>query len=53
MAGSVKHLIIYRYKRASEELENAILLLEAGKYKLALNRSYYSIDVQRHLTSLR
>lgn len=43
MAGSIKDLVIYRYERASEELENACLLLETGKYKLALNRSYYSI----------
>lgn len=43
MAGSIKDLSRYRYKRAIEELENAHILLEAGKYKLALNRSYYCI----------
>lgn len=43
MAGSIKDLSVYRYERAAEELENAQILLEAGKYKLALNRSYYSI----------
>lgn len=43
MAGSIKDLSKYRYERASEELENAKLMLDNGKYKLALNRSYYSI----------
>lgn len=43
MAGSIKDLARYRYERASEELENAMAMLDAGKYKMALNRSYYSI----------
>lgn len=43
MAGSIKDLSKYRYERSSEELENAKEMLESGKYKLALNRSYYSI----------
>ena len=43
MAGSIKDLSRYRYERSSEELENAKAMLETGKYKLALNRSYYSI----------
>lgn len=43
MAGSVKDLSKYRFERSSEELENSKILLDAGKYKLALNRSYYSI----------
>lgn len=43
MAGSIKDLSKYRYERASEELKNAKLMLDNGKYKLALNRSYYSI----------
>lgn len=43
MAGSVKDLVRYRYERASEELENAKLMLDTGKFKMALNRSYYSI----------
>lgn len=43
MAGSLKDLCIYRYERAKEELENAQMLFEAKKYKLSLNRSYYSI----------
>ena len=43
MAGSIKDLSKYRYERSSEELENAKVMLESGKFKLALNRSYYSI----------
>lgn len=43
MAGSIKDLAKYRYERSSEELENAKAMLESGKFKLALNRSYYSI----------
>lgn len=43
MAGSIKDLSKYRYERSSEELENAKAMLECGKFKLALNRSYYSI----------
>ena len=43
MAGSIKDLSRYRYERSSEELENAKAMLETGKYKLALNRSYYFI----------
>lgn len=43
MAGSIKDLSRYRYERSSEELENAKAMLKTGKYKLALNRSYYSI----------
>lgn len=43
MAGSIKDLSRYRYERSSEELENAKAMLETGKYKLSLNRSYYSI----------
>lgn len=43
MAGSIKDLSRYRYERSSEELENAKAMLETSKYKLALNRSYYSI----------
>ncbi len=43
MAGSIKDLSKYRYERSSEELENAKAMLEIGKFKLALNRSYYSI----------
>ena len=43
MGGSLSDLSKYRYERASEELDNAKAMLDSGKYKLALNRSYYSI----------
>lgn len=43
MAGSLKDLARYRYKRSLEELENARAMYGIEKYKLALNRSYYSI----------
>ena len=43
MAGSIKDLVRYRYERASEELENAKTMLDTGKFKMALNRSYFSI----------
>jgi hypothetical protein len=43
MAGSLSDLSKYRYERSLEELENAKALFETGKFKLALNRSYYSI----------
>lgn len=43
MAGSINDLARYRLDRAIEELDNAKVMLEIGRYKLALNRSYYSI----------
>lgn len=43
MAGSINDLARYRFDRAIEELDNAKAMLEVGRYKLALNRSYYSI----------
>ena len=43
MASSIKDLSKYRYERSLEELGNAKAMLGIGKYKLALNRSYYSI----------
>lgn len=43
MAGSLSDLSKYRFARAEEELENAIAMMEARRYKLALNRSYYAI----------
>lgn len=43
MGGSISVLTKYRYERACEELDNAKAMLGIGKYKLALNRSYYSI----------
>lgn len=43
MEGSVKDLSFYRYSCAVENLDTAKLLLNAGKYKAAVNRSYYAI----------
>lgn len=43
MEGSVHDLSKSRYERAVEELDNARFMLEEGKNKIALNRSYYSI----------
>lgn len=43
MADSINDLPKYRYVRSLEELDNAKALFETGKFKLALNRSYYSI----------
>lgn len=35
MAGSLKDLSKYRYERSLEELENAKMLLDSHKFKLA------------------
>lgn len=43
MASSIIELAKYRYDRAIEELDNARMSLSEGRYKLALNRSYYAI----------
>lgn len=43
MAGSIIDLAKYRFNRAIEELDNAKAVYETGSFKLALNRSYYSI----------
>lgn len=43
MARSLTELSVYRYNRADEELNNAKDMLASGKYKLALNRSYYTV----------
>ena len=43
MAGIIKALSKYRFERCFEELENSKILLDSGKFKLSLNRSYYSI----------
>lgn len=43
MASSIIELSEYRYERAIEELDNARLSFSEGRYKLALNRSYYAI----------
>ena len=43
MVCNLSYLQKYRCERDSEELDNAKTMLDTGKYKLALNRSYYSI----------
>ena len=43
MAGCLKDLSLYRINRSKEELDNARVMLADGRYKLALNRSYYAI----------
>lgn len=43
MASSITELSKYRYNRALEEMDNARLSFSEGRYKLALNRSYYAI----------
>lgn len=43
MAGSIKELSKYRYSRALEDLENAQMCVREGKYRFALNRSYYAV----------
>lgn len=41
-AGSFGDVAQYKLERAQDDLEAANLLLEAGKYKAANNRAYYS-----------
>lgn len=43
MAGSIEELAKYRYERGVEELQNAKDVMRSDSYKLALNRSYYTI----------
>lgn len=43
MERSVKDLSQYRYDCCREALEDARIMYEAGRYKNALNRAYYSI----------
>lgn len=43
MEGSIKELSRYRWEASTEAYEDAIIMLENGRYKNALNRSYYSI----------
>ncbi|HIT64433.1 MAG TPA: HEPN domain-containing protein [Candidatus Ventrimonas merdavium] len=43
MEGSVKDLSSYRFSCAIDSLEAARILMEAGKYKSAVNRSYYAV----------
>ena len=35
--------VLYRLETAKDELENAKLMYEYGRYKASINRSYYSI----------
>ncbi len=41
--GTRKDLCLYRIQTAKENLKSARILLEAGEYKSANNRSYYAI----------
>ena len=43
MEGSLKELSKYRFETAKEDLYDAKLMLENGRYKNALNRGYYAI----------
>jgi uncharacterized protein (UPF0332 family) len=43
MEGSLMELSKYRFETAQEDLYDAKLMLENGRYKNALNRGYYSI----------
>ncbi|MDO4309095.1 MAG: HEPN domain-containing protein [Eubacteriales bacterium] len=43
MEGSIKDLSQYRYSCAKDNLETAKILIQAGKYKAAVNRSYYAV----------
>ena len=43
MAGSVKDLAAYRRECAHGDLDAARALLELGKFRQSLNRSYYAI----------
>jgi uncharacterized protein (UPF0332 family) len=43
MESSVKELSKYRFECCVEALEDARIMFEAGRYKNALNRSYYAI----------
>ena len=43
MEGSLNELSLYRYQTGLEDLEDAKLMFEHGRYKNALNRSYYAI----------
>ena len=40
--GSFRDVAKYKLEQAKDDLESAKLLLEAGKYKVANNRAYYS-----------
>lgn len=43
MESSIKDLSEYRFSTSLDDLETAEILLEKGKYKSSVNRSYYSI----------
>ncbi|MDR0963843.1 MAG: HEPN domain-containing protein [Clostridium sp.] len=43
MEGSIIVLSKYRFRCALEDLEIAHLLLQEGKYKASVNRSYYAV----------
>lgn len=43
MESSVKDLSKYRFENSLENLEDARIMFENGRYKNALNRAYYSI----------
>lgn len=43
MERSVTDLAKYRFECCQEALEDARIMYEAGRYKNALNRAYYSI----------
>lgn len=43
MENSVKELAKYRYETSLEDLEDAKIMFDRGRYKISLNRGYYSI----------
>ena len=43
MEGSINELSKYRFETSLENLEDARIMFENGRYKNALNRAYYSI----------
>ncbi len=43
MEGSIIDLSKYRFQSAKEDLETAHLLMEDGRFKASVNRSYYAI----------
>lgn len=43
MAGNIKDLSRYRFETSLENLEDARIMYENGRYKNTLNRAYYSI----------
>ncbi|MCB6414943.1 HEPN domain-containing protein [Faecalimonas umbilicata] len=53
MDGSVKDLSKYRFENAKEDLASAKVLLDDGKLKASVNRSYYAIfHTLRSVTAL-